>query len=527
VIGNSVSSAAKWPKVAERLVTFCALASVTVAGSALFSPMAKARDMAGPLVRLSQGQLRGKTGGGIRSFLGIPFAQPPVAALRWRPPLAAKPWTGVRDATLFGNDCMQPPSILSRLSKAPGLSEDCLTLNVWAPEAKGNARLPVMVWIYGGSFLGGSASAFDGSALARKGVIVVAANYRTGIFGFLANAQLSAESDKKSSGNYGLLDQLETLRWIRRNIAAFGGDPGSVTVFGESAGASAVSLLLTSPLAHGLFERAILESPGAMRPMLRLPEAEAAARAQVGDITALRAMPAKEVLALQSGLVPVERNLSRPRILSPIVDGWVVPTDDRAAYVSGRVARVPIIIGGNADEGRLFTQSWPIKTIDQFRDYVRESFGDRTPQIMALYAPTKDADVPSRLSELFADTQFNMGYDGIADAMSTLNVPTFRYRFTRQIRGLAPTHGAELPFVFGDMANPEWTAADREMSNTMMDAWVRFARTGNPNSNAVPWQRYSRTGRTYLEFGDVVHSGTLARSARINYLWQSSAAARR
>jgi para-nitrobenzyl esterase len=375
-----------------------------------------------------------------------------------------------------------------------------------------------MVWIYGGSFVGGSASAFDGSALARKGVIVVAANYRTGIFGFLAHSQLSAESSHRSSGNYGLLDQIEALRWVRRNIAAFGGNPHALTVFGESAGGSSVSLLLTSPLARGLFDRAILESPGAMRPINNLSDAETAGRAAGTDIATLRIKSAREVLALGTSLLPAERNLSRPRALGPIADGWVIPSDDRTAYSSGRVSRVPIIIGGNTDEGRLFTQAWPIRTLAQFQDYVKASFGDQAAQIMALYAPQNDSDVPASLSQLFADTQFNLGYDGISDAMSSLGSPVYRYRFTRNIRGQSPTHAAELPFVFGNVAGPEWSDGDRRMSNMIMDMWVQFARTGNPNGPAHRWAPYTSTNRTYLEFGDEARALTLPRSTRIAYL---------
>jgi para-nitrobenzyl esterase len=317
------------------------------------------------IVQTPTGALAG-SGGDIRVFTGIPFAAPPIGPLRWRPPEPPTPWQGVRDATQFGADCMQ-----KRLpdTRAPGVSEDCLTLNIWAPAQNSGGALPVMVWVFGGGFVDGSPSLpmYDGEALARKGVVLVTVNYRTGVFGFLAHTALAAESPNHSAGNYGILDVIAALRWLKGNIAAFGGDPNRVTVFGESAGASLLDMVLVSPLSEGLVHSAILQSPGAMRPLSSLAEASEIGKVVGTDIAAMRAMPAKQVLATTDQIVPAVRRLTTPRALGPILDGWVVPRTDTAAFASGEIRRVPLIVGGNSDEGRLFVRNWPIHTVAEAR----------------------------------------------------------------------------------------------------------------------------------------------------------------
>jgi carboxylesterase type B len=293
-------------------------------------------------------------GSDILAFKGIPYAAPPVGPLRWKPPAPPASWEGVRAANTFGADCMRKPGGSTRAS---GISEDCLTLNIWAPANLAQNKLPVMVFVYGGSFINGSGSRplYDGEALACKNVVLVTFNYRTGVFGFLAHRLLTQESSRNSSGNYGLMDIVAALKWVKENIAGFGGDPGRVTLFGESSGASAISLLLTSPLAKGLFERAILESPGAMRPISNLEVAEKAGDVIGNDLDRMRSLSASEVLALTDRMVPAVRGLTTPRALGPINDGWVLRGDERAAFASGRVLPVPLIVGGNSDEGRILS----------------------------------------------------------------------------------------------------------------------------------------------------------------------------
>jgi para-nitrobenzyl esterase len=264
----------------------------------------------------------------IVSFKGIPYAAPPIGPLRWRPPQPPLSWLGVRDATRFGADCMQTPYVISTAQKT---SEDCLTLSVWTAAHYRNARRPVMVFIYGGAFIGGSAAypLYDGAKLAAEGVVVVGFNYRVGIFGFLAHPQLSAESAQKTSGNYGLLDQIAALKWVKANIAEFGGDPARVTVFGESAGAVSIALLMTSPLARGLFEQAILQS-AVVLPLAGLTEAEQSGAAVGAKIDALRQLSAEQLLTHNGDFFPrATHNVMAMTFPSPIVDGYVLPVQPR------------------------------------------------------------------------------------------------------------------------------------------------------------------------------------------------------
>jgi carboxylesterase type B len=459
----------------------------------------------------------------IHVFKGVPYAAPPVGPLRWRPPEPVVPWTGVRGATQFGADCMQKPLADSR---APGVSEDCLTLNIWAPAQVAHELLPVMVWVYGGGFVNGSASKplYDGEALARKGVVLVSLNYRTGVFGFLAHRALAAESPQHSAGNYGILDVIEALRWIKGNIAAFGGDPNRVTVFGESAGASMLDLVLISPLSKGLMQGAILESPGAMRPLSSLENAETIAEVAGPDLAALRAMPAAEVLALNDKIVPQVRRLTSPRALGPIRDGWVVPRTDTEAFASGQMQQVPLIVGGNSDEGRVFVKDWPIRTVADARSYAEQNFGASADTMMSLYRLDSDAEVKPGLAYAFGDTQFNYGVRGLARGMSAVQPKTWRYLFTRAPASetAPPTHSEEIDYVFGNLDESRFVprgkmnAADRQLSNAMMEFWVRFAQTGDPNGGSLPhWPAYDAARDPYIEFGDAI---TASHSYRTIYL---------
>lgn len=442
--------------------------------------------------------------GAVRSFRGIRFARPPEGPLRWRPPQALPVRRGTIDATRFGDDCMQTPDPVSR---APGVSEDCLTLNVWAPQAVAGRRLPVMVWIYGGGFTGGSGSLplYDGTRIAGQGVVLVTLNYRVGVFGFLAHPGLSAESPHRSSGNYGLMDQLAALRWVKANIAAFGGDPANVTVFAQSAGASSLSHLIVSQQSTGLFAKAILESPGAMRPLATLAEAERTGLSLDKDIAALRRMSAGDLLALNARIVPSVRMLTAPRALGPIIDGWVVRSGEASAYAARSVHPIPLIVGGTADEGRLFVAQWPIRTVADYDAYLARNFGRQAGDAAIFYPAANDARVRPALSDLFSDTQYHYGIRGIARGMADAGQRVWRYQFTHVAGGSdqPPTHADELPFVFGNpnaLAHP--TQDDRAISQMLMSAWLSFARTGDPNGDGVPpWPRYDRAGEAYLEVG--------------------------
>lgn len=446
--------------------------------------------MSGPRVATTAGTVEGTEAGGVRRWWGIPFAAPPVGERRWCRPEPPEPWPGVRPATAFGPDCPQTPSG-SGTTRAPGQSEDCLHLNVWAPAGAEGA--PVLVWFYGGSFLFGSGSdpRCDGTTFARRGVVLVTANYRVGLFGYLAHPELRAAPEAggpASSGNYGLADIMAALRWVRANIAGFGGDPANVTAFGVSAGSASLSLLLTAPEAAGCFDRVILESPGSFRPLATLDEAEAAAVEAFGpSIGPWRALPAAELLAETGRLAPKVRRLLAPRVLRPIADGVLVPHDERHAYESGAVHRVPVLVGGNLDEGTTLTAGWPVTTVAAWRDLLALEFGPDAPAAAELWPAASDAEVPRRVAELFGDTQFSLGARGIARCVAATGTPVWRYLYTHRPAGAdgGPNHGDEVPYVFDSVADP--TPADRAVTARFQEAWVRFATTGDPSGPGLAW----------------------------------------
>jgi carboxylesterase type B len=469
----------------------------------------------------TEGGLVAGSGGVVRSFKGIPYAEPPTGDLRWRPPQPLKPWSGVKAATAFGAD---PPQAATSRTRATAMSEDCLTLNIWAPETKAGELRPVMVWLYGGSFVSGSGSdpRCDGESFARKGVVLVTINYRIGVLGFMAHPQLSAEAPKASSGNYGLLDTLAALQWVKRNISAFGGDPGRVTLFGVSAGAALISLLLTSPLARGLFQQTIQQSPGAFRPLSSLAEGEAAGVKLGGNIAELRKMSAEEILKKTPLFVPQQRGLTTPRVLRPIRDGWIIPSDERAAYAAGNIIAVPSIVGTNADEGSKLTATWQVKTGEQLEALIAESFGAQASRARELYA---GAEVRRSVAEMFADTQFNVGARGVMRGLRDKGAPVYRYLFMRRRPGSgAPNHGDEVPYVFASLAvaaelDPQpFDHDDLALAETMQDAWVRFADTGDPNGGSLPPWPASDARESYLELASTIRLASGWRQPHLDFL---------
>jgi para-nitrobenzyl esterase len=478
-----------------------------------------------PAGRLIGAALPARRGKVVNVFKGIPYAAPPVGPLRWQPPQPLQPWTGARPALEFGADCPQAPSPHLR---APAHSEDCLYLNVWAPADAVPGSLPVMVWIHGGGFAGGSGSdqRSDGALMAHRGVVVVSFNYRAGLFGFLAHPRLSAESPQRVSGNYGLLDQIAALQWVQRNIATFGGDPQRVTAFGVSAGSASISLLLASPMGNGLFQQAILHSPGAARPLATLADAQQAGSVLGDDIDALRALPAQDLLAKAPLLSPTVRGLTTPRVLRPIRDGWLLPEDERPVFKTGRLHQMPLLVGSNADEGSLLTKGWPIDNVAKYKELVQANFGAESARVERLYPATTDAQVRPRVAQLFGDTQFNYGTRLLAQAMSRLEPRTWRYLFLRRRpqQQDGPHHGEEVAYVFGNLAPPGADAAqvdpaDREISTAMMQAWSAFAASGNPNAPTLPrWAPYDPASDNHMAFGDSIEAGNGWRSAQLDFL---------
>lgn len=473
------------------------------------------------VLAISGGLVRGGSiAAGVRAFKGIPYAAPPVGPLRWHAPRPPAGWTGVRDACAFGPDFPQAPN--PRL-RAPSQSEDCLYVNVWTPEGAAPGSLPVMVWIHGGGFAAGSGSDMrsDGALMAAHGVVVVSFNYRSGLFGFFAHRALSAESPDGTSGNYGLLDQIAALRWVRDNIAAFGGNPQSVTAFGVSAGSASISLLLTSEMAKGLFQRVILHSPGAARPLATLAEAERAGEAALGhNIAGLRALTDHELFARTPLMTPKVRGLTTPRVLRPIRDGWLLKEDERPAFKAGRLHPMPMIVGSNADEGTMLTKTWPIKTLSDYRALVARNFGDAGNEAMRIYGASTDAEAYPRVAEMFADTQFNYGTRLLAQAMAAKGLPTWRYLFLRRSPAQhdGPHHGEEVAHVFGNLGR-DADAVDLALSAAMTRAWVAFAHCGNPNATGLAvWPAYDGAEDNHLAFGDHIATGQGWRGAELDFL---------
>ena len=477
-------------------------------------------------VKARDGQLRGHRRGGGAVFLGVPYAAPPVGPWRWRPPQALTPWNGVLDAFTFGPDF---PQVSNPRLRAPRQDEDCLYLNIWTPTLDRNARLPVMVWVHGGGFTAGSGSDLrsDGARLSDEGAVVVSFNYRSGLFGFLAHPELNRESDEGVSGNYGLLDQLAALAWVRENIADFGGDPARVTAFGVSAGSASLSLLLAAPQAQGAFDRAILHSPGAGRPLATLADAQRAGLALGADLSALRHLSAQEVLARTSLLNPAVRGLTTPRVLRPIRDGWLLPRDERPSFLAGRMHAMPLIVGSNTDEGSLLIRSWPVDTQVAWREQIDRNFGAMAEQAASLYPAASDSDARVAVAQMFADTQFNYGTRLLARAMTRLEPRTFKYLFTRRRPGQhdGPHHGEEVSHAFGNYASAapgesvDFDAQDEAVSQVMRKAWVAFAATGDPNTTGVPkWAPYRTPQDNHLELGNSLCPGNSWRRAQLDFL---------
>jgi para-nitrobenzyl esterase len=478
----------------------------------MITPLALLAGSSAPKVKTHSGEVEGKVDGQVHAFLGIPYAQPPVGDLRWKPPVPVAKWSGVRKATDFGSHCMQGKVYGDMNFRDVGGSEDCLTLNVWVPTQSASKKLPVMVWIFGGGFVSGTTSEArqDGTHLAQLGgVIVVSMNYRVGIFGFFVHPELAKESSHNAAGNYGLLDQLEALNWVRENIAAFGGDPDNVTIFGESAGSFSVSSQMASPLAKGLFQRAIGES-GAAFSRSGLSYDAMSVRAEkdaklVGDklgvstLAELRAVPAEK-------LVQAFGNAPEAFSFGPDIDGYFLPESVPAIFAAGKQNDVPLLGGWNHDEGSYEVVFAPQKpTADNFKAAAEKDFGGKADEFLKLYPIDTPEHVRRSALDYASDRFISMStWQWLEAQVKTGKQPVYRYRFDMTPAPKNPNsprlgayHSAEIEYVFGQLdskTDVTWTQEDRNVSLVMQKFWSNFARTGNPNGAGLPnWPMYDST----------------------------------
>jgi len=449
-------------------------------------------------VHLNSGLVSGVAGSNasVRVFRGIPYAAPPVGKLRWRAPQPVARWGGVRKADQFGAICMQAAfrggATATPPANPPKMSEDCLFLNVWTAAPSASERRPVMVWIHPGGYNTGSGSTpgYDGEALAKKGIVLVTINYRLGVFGFFSHPELTKESENHASGNYGLMDEVAALQWVQKNIAAFGGDPHRVTVFGDSAGSASIANLLGSPRAKGLFQRASGESGAwmgiSLQPTRTLAEAEQAGvkmaeELHTKSLEELRAMPAEDLLKGGRGA-------------GVVIDGWFIPQDVATTFAEGKQNDVPLIVGSNKDEGTFFLQP---TTAEKFIERSRTRFGGQADAFLKLYPAGSDEEASaSQLAAFRDELAFVMRVWARAQA-KTGHSKTFVYYFTHQPPapvgatsrggfGSGATHGSEAQYIFQNLLLPRaWTDLDRQVSDVMSSYWVNFATTGDPNRKGL------------------------------------------
>src|SRR5215472_13579559 len=495
-----------------RFQATCALAAVSLLGMQL---LAHADSLT---VKTEQGKVKGKTinDGKVKAYLGLPYAAPPVGDLRWKAPQPPAKWKGDRDATKFGAHCAQGRVFEDMVFQDNGASEDCLFLNVYAPaDATDKSKLPVMFWIHGGGFSGGGSSEprHNGDFLPLKGVVLVTINYRLGVFGFLATSELAKEGNG-SAGNYGLMDMVAALQWVKGNIKDFGGDPSNVTIFGESAGSFAVSTLMASPMAQGLFAKAIGESGGALgagplnyEPVAARTEKDDkwAATLNVTSLAQLRALPTQTILdAVKRTGFP------------PDLDGKVLTQQVADTYAAGKQAHVPLLAGWNADEGSFFamggmtTAKWKARATDQFKD--------RAEEFLKLYPGDTDAQALRSAIDYGSDAFIAFGtWSWLEAHRKSGDSPVYRYHFelaatpSKYHPGTFAFHSDDIEYVFGTLdTRPGETVRpeDRQLSEAMMTYWTNFAKTGDPNGPGVPkWPKYDKTTNSLIHLNSPITSG--------------------
>ena len=504
-------------------------------------------------VKIDSGPLAGTVGAAqssVRAFKGIPFAAPPLAENRWRAPQPVAKWDAVRKADAFGAPCTSGPAAAGRggargvapaapaaapqqTPREPARSEDCLYLNVWTSAKSASDRRPVMVWIYGGGFTGGSGGLawYDGENLAAKGPVIVTLNYRLGSLGFFAHPELAKESGHNASGNYGMMDAIAALQWVKRNIAAFGGDPNNVTVAGESAGAIMVGALVGSPQAKGLFTRAIAESGGWMG--LMMARMRSSSEAQAGGAKAVEALGAKTIAELRAK--PLDQ-LTGLQGAGLVVDGYLIPEDSSFTFMSGKQNAVDVLTGSNKDEanfgicpgaGLNARGGGPPMSADTFKANAQRRFGEMADQFLRLYPVSSDEDARQMAHQACAD-EINWNMRQWAAAQEKLGKKGYTYFFThiQNVNG-APspqgaTHTAEISFAWNNpkgQATQTWTDVDLKVADQMSSYWVNFISKGDPNGNGLPeWPRYKDlNGSKVMVFADAPQMEAAPPVAKLNF----------
>jgi len=477
---------------------------------------------------------------GVRLFRGIPYAAPPIGNLRWRPPQPVAAWPGVKRADHFSPACMQLPTDTEGNAWREGhvpVSEDCLYLNVWTPAASPAAKLPVMVFIHGGGNTRGAASEnqYDGAYLAKKGVVFVSFNYRMNVFGFMAHPELTRESEHHSSGNYALLDQIAALQWIQRNIAKFGGDPDTVMIFGHSAGASNASALVASPLAKGLFHRALMQSGNSLNTRTTLGDAE-----QVGTkfaqsigsstLAALRQKSAEEIL-----------NATRPP-MGLVVDGWVLPQDVYSIFAQGRQNDVPLIAGTVADDAP--GPATAPKAADA-QITAKNTYGDSAAAYLKLYPAATDAEAAKSAHAFRTNSALTNARLIVRLQTKTGKSPAYWYYFShvspvpedaiwggRPAQSWGVYHGSEIVYVFNAFPFQDWAwrSMDLKLGDVMSSTWVHFAKTGSPNAPGLPdWPAYKPEADVLMNFADTPKAGPAPYKANMEFIdqWLATQRAKR
>jgi para-nitrobenzyl esterase len=514
----------------------------------LVLPVEVAAQAPGPnqVVRIDSGTIAGlhDAATGLDEFRGIPYAAPPVGALRWKPPQPVAAWTGPRAADHFAPRCMQLPLFSDMVFRSDGMSEDCLYLNVWTPAGSERGKLPVLVYFYGGGFVGGDGSEFryDGASLARHGIVTVTVNYRLGVFGFLALPALADESPHHAAGNYGLLDQVAALRWVHRNIAAFGGDPGEITIGGESAGSMSVSALMASPLSKGLVRRAIGESGAVLANLAPWSLAKAERQGAIFEkhvgahsLAALRSIPTSTLLA-------ATREEDAAKIMVD-VDGWFLPRAPEAIYKSGAQAHIPLLVGSNSGEGSwksLLGDGSPVPA--SYRAAVERQLGKHASEALKLYPGHDEAEVKASGNALTGDEFIALAtWRWMQWQRETGDAPVYYYYFTKARPAMrdgskgadeAAVHSGEIEYALGNLATNRvfaWADADYRVSATMQGYFANFIKTGDPNGSGLPqWPVVAPKdgGLLRQEMGVDTHTIVDRNAARYEFLQRIGAGVR-